>query len=365
MTTSKQIFLIGSLIIANVLSFAHSSFAFMEPGKRTFLVSAYYSPLPDQKSYAFGSYEADIYVNGKGIAGADGTPVYVGMIAAPKNYAFGTKILIPGLGVGTVHDRGGAIIASKDIDRLDVWMGYGDEGLKRALNWGMRTVEGEILSSDAVETLSIGGNVTVPVIQTKKEISKAPEVNSEERTLRLGDSGESVRNLQQFLYDRGFITTEPTGYFGEQTKAAVILFQEFYRIIPNADAAGAGIFGPKTRAQLEAVWDENYNLKALPVIPETIDLSFKEPLEKGAQGDEVKKLQRALQGLGYFSEVPNGVFGPATKNAVMSFQKDYKLIGDENSLGAGILGPKTEKKLSEVLKAKEIKIIAGKKQKTL
>lgn len=32
------------------------------------------------------------------------------MIAAPKSYDFGTQIFFPGLGVGSVQDRGGAIV---------------------------------------------------------------------------------------------------------------------------------------------------------------------------------------------------------------------------------------------------------------
>jgi len=35
------------------------------------------------------------------------------MVAAPKSYAFGTVIVIPGLGVGEVKDRGGAIVANE------------------------------------------------------------------------------------------------------------------------------------------------------------------------------------------------------------------------------------------------------------
>ena len=48
--------------------------------------------LPGQSRYLRGSYEKDIRLNGRGVAGADGTGVYDGMLAAPKTYAFGTKI---------------------------------------------------------------------------------------------------------------------------------------------------------------------------------------------------------------------------------------------------------------------------------
>src|SRR3989338_9310092 len=114
------------------------------PYVKTFKISAYYSPCPGQTRYATGTYEGDIKLNGNGTNGADGTPVYPGMIAAPKTYEFGTKMDIPGIGIVAVHDRGGAIRATNGVegvyDRLDVWMGYGDKGLERALNWGKRTV---------------------------------------------------------------------------------------------------------------------------------------------------------------------------------------------------------------------------------
>jgi hypothetical protein len=100
------------------------------PYNQTFIISAYYSPLPGQNKYITGSYKGDIRLNGGGIHGADGTNVYPGMIAAPKGYTFGTKMTIPGLGTVAVHDRGGAIVHSgvrkNAYDRLE--MGQEDSG---------------------------------------------------------------------------------------------------------------------------------------------------------------------------------------------------------------------------------------------
>ncbi len=51
------------------------------------------------------------------------------MIAAPKTYAFGTQIFFEGLGLGTVEDRGGAIVDAyvrgQAYDRIDLWVGSG------------------------------------------------------------------------------------------------------------------------------------------------------------------------------------------------------------------------------------------------
>ena len=62
-----------------------------------FVVTAYYSPLPNQNYYLKGSYEADLALNGNGTNGASGKEVYIGMLAAPKKYPFGTKIHLEGL----------------------------------------------------------------------------------------------------------------------------------------------------------------------------------------------------------------------------------------------------------------------------
>jgi len=50
------------------------------------------------------------------------------LIAAPKNIPFSTKIYIPGYGLATVKDRGGAIQGNK----LDIYFDKHQE----ALNWG-------------------------------------------------------------------------------------------------------------------------------------------------------------------------------------------------------------------------------------
>jgi hypothetical protein len=92
------------------VAFADESVNPIAPGPRTFVVTAYYSPLPDQSFYLRGSYEADIKLNGGGIKGASGKPVYSGMLAGPKIYPFGTAIKLNGVGIGKIDDRGGAIV---------------------------------------------------------------------------------------------------------------------------------------------------------------------------------------------------------------------------------------------------------------
>lgn len=113
------------------------------PNGKTFncRISAYYSPQKNQGRYATGSYAGDIRLNGRGTNGASGRQVFPGMIAAPKHIAFGTKIDVPGYGIGEVQDRGGAIKGN----RLDLYFGKGEAALNAALTFGIRNTTCTIL----------------------------------------------------------------------------------------------------------------------------------------------------------------------------------------------------------------------------
>ncbi len=64
------------------------------------------------------------------------------------------------------------------------------------------------------------------------------------RTLTVGMRGVDVTEVQNALQKQGYLKTEPTGYFGTQTKAAVLAFQKAEGI------EMLGIVGPLTRARL-------------------------------------------------------------------------------------------------------------------
>jgi hypothetical protein len=66
------------------------------------------------------------------------------------------------------------------------------------------------------------------------------------RDLQFGMSGNDVQALQKFLIAHGYqIPAGPTGYFGAQTRSALVAFQKAHGISPVA-----GYFGPKTRAYI-------------------------------------------------------------------------------------------------------------------
>ncbi|MBZ8179281.1 MAG: peptidoglycan-binding protein [Oscillatoria sp. PMC 1051.18] len=135
--------------------------------------------------------------------------------------------------------------------------------------------------------------------------------------LQLGDRGNSVRELQELLADRGVFDSEVDSVFDEETEMAVKKFQ--YRMFLPVD----GIVGEKT-------WESLY--KDAPV-----NLPL---LERGSRGAAVETLQTALQESGEYRGKIDGIFGSKTEAAVMAFQRRYNLIAD------GMVGENTWKALT-------------------
>ncbi len=251
------------------------------PYTKTFTITAYYSPLPCQNRYATGSYAGDIRLNGSGIRSADGTPVYPGMIAAPRSYPFGTKMEIPGVGTVSVHDRGGAIVqgdGENTFDRLDIWMGYGDKGLTRALNWGKRTLNVVVYGKDdsVKEQIYLTGYSPDEAIPNQCEVDTgtggepAPQPPKDDVAsspppsepaaggqltvdLKRGDKGDQVRALQRELTNLNYFGASVTGYYGEITEHAVFKFQQANGLVGYKNSLVAGVFGPKTRDAMNRV----------------------------------------------------------------------------------------------------------------
>jgi hypothetical protein len=72
------------------------------------------------------------------------------------------------------------------------------------------------------------------------------------RTLQRTSEGADVRSLQQYLVSGGYLTAEPTGYFGTLTEKALQDFQTKVGLVSSGSPAstGWGVLGPKTRAAI-------------------------------------------------------------------------------------------------------------------
>lgn len=185
-----------------------------------------------------------------------------------------------------------------------------------------------------------------------------------ENYLREGSTGSKVKELQELLKAHGFNPGPIDGAFGAGTKQAAISFQKYngldadgivgpktwealrssppptvapiptvnlletykyYRGLPHQDDAIAWLQGQVSKQILEEFSQKWRDTPSQPFLP----------LQEGATGPEVKQLQERLQKLGLNPGVVDGAFGPATKAAVMAFQKAQGIVAD------GIVGDKT------------------------
>ena len=164
----------------------------------------------------------------------------------------------------------------------------------------------------------------------------APESSASRPILQNGDHNSYVKTLQERLIAHGYDVGKygADGWFGNGTLAAVKKFQKDKSLTVD------GIVGPNTWAELD---NEPAAVAPTPAEP-SIDVSGYPLLRAGSRGNYVKELQHKLAALGYDigSYGVDGVFGSATKRAVLWFQKDHQLSQD------GIVGLNTWTKLIEV-----------------
>lgn len=327
--------------------------SFVMAQARTFTITGYYSPLPDQDYFLTGSYESEIRLNGNGTHGADGTPVYPGMIAAPKSYDFGTKVCIPGFGCGTVHDRGGAIVrqGERDLarhDRLDLWMGYGMDGMTRALAWGVQHVDCEMSPVGTALVDSVNFSVPLPLTQILKLMPSIAFHND----LFLGQEGDEVEKLQIALRRLNLYKGEINSVYDKEMERAVLDFQIKFFVLHSEADVGAGRFGPQTRAKLTSELAKVDTQKKISELWESFE--FEAGLSRGHRSPEVVKLQQVLLQQELLEVAPTGFFGPLTEAALVEFQLQEGIISSQFDVGAGRVGEVTQEKLNDVLNRERV-----------
>ena len=184
----------------------------------------------------------------------------------------------------------------------------------------------------AVKAFQKKYNLTADGIAGKETLKKLDSVyenaNSakDDDSLRMGDSGSAVKNLQTKLKKLGYYNGTVDSTFGSGTYAAVRAFQKKYNL--TAD----GVAGSETLKKLDSAYKNADSDKD------------DDSLRKGATGSAVKDLQTKLKKLGFYNASIDGDYGDTTVAAVKAFQKKYNLTAD------GVAGSATLKKLDSAYK---------------
>ncbi len=141
------------------------------------------------------------------------------------------------------------------------------------------------------------------------------------QTLKTGSKGDLVKALQTKLKALGYYTGEIDGDFGSSTAAAVKEFQRRNGL--HVD----GVAGENT---LKLLYGSAVAAKATAkptTAPASDGTATVQPLKTGDSGAQVRAMQARLVELGYL-KTADGVYGPATYNAVVAFQKKNGLTAD-------------------------------------
>lgn len=297
-----------------------------EPFDHEFVITAYYSALPDQCCYVKGGLRRDRVLNGEGVRAADGTPVYAGMAAAPGSYPFDTVIHLPGMGTVKVHDRGGAIQELGDgTHRLDIWVGYGEEGLARALQLGQIEVKGRVFPVGSAQP-----NVHLALEEFPLDLDKLKVYSTLDFDLlgvrpKVGERGYSVAMLQEFLQKAGYFEHPATGFFSTVTRRALAGFIRDFHLNEPFDR-----LTERTAAYLLA---RRLDDGPIPFV------------HAESSSSAIRTAQRTLRFLGYYKGRTDGLYSDALGDVILKAQQKYRLAGDSRSPGAGQIGPLTRKEL--------------------
>ncbi len=315
------------------------SISFASSNETYFIVTAYYSPLPNQKHYTTGSYYWDIRLNWKGHTTASWKAVKQWMLAAPTKYPFWTKIYFNWYGIWAVEDRWWAIVKAwvrwYEYDRIDIWMWYGDEWLMRAKKWGKRKIKWKVVSRNSKTNLKFSKNV----------LNGIENIKVNPKTHKISD----VKKLQENFKKLGLYSWNIDWNY-KNIKETIIDFQIKNKIIISRNDEAAWWFGPKTYLTIiKKYWNSDILIKQkksklietskkvkIILDHEEIKLNWDFPQEI-----EVKKLQSLFKNLWMYKWDINGNF-ENIKRPLLDFQKKVWIIKNDNSWGAWYFWEKTK-----------------------
>ncbi|MDX2214679.1 MAG: peptidoglycan-binding protein [Oculatellaceae cyanobacterium bins.114] len=221
----------------------------------------------------------------------------------------------------------------------------------------------------SVIALSLIPVVMLPPLAQAQTNPSSPPTAIARPTLRLGNQGAAVTELQALLKLLGFYPGVVDGSFQSSTATAVIAFQQaagltadgivggntWNRLLPSAatttpattPAAATPPVSttPTTQATITTPARPTPSPVPRPTTTAPQDTTVAAnpgsevvslpTLRVGMRGPAVARLQQRLRTLGVFNGEIDGVFGPATQTAVKAAQRRYNLTPD------GIVGNAT------------------------
>ena len=139
-------------------------------------------------------------------------------------------------------------------------MGFGDEGLRRALQWGRRTIDGEVLGADEdasleIENLPLAPKSSIEALKIEDAQQTGDDVLNFQSPLSEGSSEDDIRQAQIVFKNLGYFQGEPDGKYGKKLIDAIYDFQREKGVVQSEFDFAAGFLGKKTRQALTQTYN--------------------------------------------------------------------------------------------------------------
>lgn len=337
-----------SFLLLTIFLAPYQSFALNDTGY--YVVTAYYSPLPDQDFYLTWDYKSEKRLNGEGIAWASWKKVFSGMLAWPKTYEFWTKIYLEWLGIWEIADRWWAIVTAGNRwyshDRIDVWVGYWDEWLKRALYWWKRTVKWEIVSKNTKVDIDYYDVLSPSWATNWLKNEKKNDIFS--KSIWISSNTSDIKEIQTFFKDLWLYFWEIDGIYNKEIIDIIYDYQIEKDIISSSYDSGAWYWGKNTRDNfkkdyLNWVFDIEKIEEKEVIVKKEINTIFEKWV---STKDEIIELQKVLIDLWYYNWDLSGIYDDII-DSIYNYQIEKSIISNSYDLWAWYYGPSTRKNLKE------------------
>ena len=203
-------------------------------------------------------------------------------------------------------------------------LGFNPNGTDGKFGRGTETAVKAYQAARGLEADGKAGTLTLTKLYAETDGQSATvttPVTTNPNTLKYGDSGSRVPELQTALVKLGYNTNGVDGRFGAGTQRAVISFQKDNGL--EAD----GLAGTKTLELLYKKADGTSSSSGSSSGSGTSS-GLTRTLRRGYTGDDVITVQQRLKELGYYTGSIDGVYGSGSIAAATAFQKNNGLKVD-------------------------------------
>ena len=203
-------------------------------------------------------------------------------------------------------------------------LGFNPNGTDGKFGRGTETAVKAYQAARGLEADGKAGTLTLTKLYAETDGQSATvttPATTNPNTLKYGDSGSRVTEMQTALVKLGYNTNGVDGRFGAGTQRAVISFQKDNGL--EAD----GLAGTKTLELLYKKADGTSSSSGSSSGSGTSS-GLTRTLRRGYTGDDVITVQQRLKELGYYTGSIDGVYGSGSIAAATAFQKNNGLKVD-------------------------------------